>query len=247
MKKMLVTLAAVLLMLSIVCSASAANTLKIGDRGAAVRALQTALVNQGWADLRVDGVYGKATAAAVKYYQRMTGLNVSAAGNAGPVTLQRLIGTSEVDVTPSGTSTLTRGASGAAVAALQRRLQALGYPVGKIDGKFGRQTYKAVVLFQQLNGIKADGKVGGATSAKLYAADVQIYRVQKTYAKLKRGDSGERVKTLQNTLKQKGYYGGVVTGYYSFETFVAVKNFQTDSGLRADGVAGQQTLTALYK
>ena len=44
-----------------------------------------------------------------------------------------------------------------------------------------------------------------------------------------------------------GYYGGVVTGYYSFETFVAVKNFQTDSGLRADGVAGQQTLTALYK
>ena len=104
MKKMLVTLAAVLLMLSIVCSASAANTLKIGDRGAAVRALQTALVNQGWADLRVDGVYGKATAAAVKYYQRMTGLNVSAAGNAGPVTLQRLIGTSEVDVTPCSSS-----------------------------------------------------------------------------------------------------------------------------------------------
>ena len=48
----------------------------------------------------------------------------------------------------------------------QQRLAALGYPVGTVDGKFGPTTTTATKLFQQSNGLTADGIVGANTLAK---------------------------------------------------------------------------------
>ena len=37
-----------------------------------------------------------------------------------------------------------------------------------------------------------------------------------------------------------------ITGYFSQETELAVRNFQTANNLKVDGIAGQQTQSLLY-
>ena len=59
--------------------------------------------------------------------------------------------------------------------------------------------------------------------------------------KLQRGDSGQDVYNLQNALKYLGYTV-TLDGKYGYDTMNAVKSFQQDQGLTADGVAGKQTL-----
>jgi len=64
---------------------------------------------------------------------------------------------------------------------------------------------------------------------------------------LRRGSKGEDVKDLQLRLHWKGYdlgsYG--VDGDYGRATEAAVKAFQTDAGLKADGICGPDTWRAL--
>lgn len=62
---------------------------------------------------------------------------------------------------------LSTGASGAAVADLQRRLAAMGYNPGPIDGRYGPRTAAAVKAFQQSAGIAIDGVAGPQTQAAL--------------------------------------------------------------------------------
>lgn len=65
---------------------------------------------------------------------------------------------------------------------------------------------------------------------------------------LKRGSKGEDVRRLQARLMELGYelpkYGA--DGEYGSETVTAVKAFQADRGLTADGIAEEKTLAALY-
>lgn len=69
----------------------------------------------------------------------------------------------------------------------------------------------------------------------------------KDYPTLKRGSKGEYVKVLQQKLMMLGYslprYG--VDGDFGTETENAVKQFQKDYGLNADGVVGRKTWMAL--
>lgn len=59
------------------------------------------------------------------------------------------------------------------------------------------------------------------------------------------GDEGESVTLLQQGLAQLGYDVGTPDGVYGPGTAEAVRQFQADSGLDADGVAGPATLAAL--
>jgi N-acetylmuramoyl-L-alanine amidase len=63
--------------------------------------------------------------------------------------------------------TLRQGSRGTAVVTLQRRLTALHYDAGPIDGIFGPSTYHGVVAFQKVNGLDRDGIVGPITWAAL--------------------------------------------------------------------------------
>ena len=74
---------------------------------------------------------------------------------------------------PTPAPVIRHGAQGEAVKELQARLQSLGYYSGEIDGQFGPGTRDAVTLFQQWNGLEADGVVGSETSARLYSADAR--------------------------------------------------------------------------
>ena len=59
------------------------------------------------------------------------------------------------------------------------------------------------------------------------------------------GSRGTEVRNIQERLKKWGYYNGAVDGIYGQKTANAVKYFQRKNGLKADGIAGTQTLKAM--
>ena len=67
----------------------------------------------------------------------------------------------------SFTTTLKLGSKGNAVSQLQKKLKALGFYAGKIDGGFGVATEKAVNAFQKAHKLPQVGSVGPKTRALL--------------------------------------------------------------------------------
>ena len=68
------------------------------------------------------------------------------------------------------------------------------------------------------------------------------------YTNLSIGSGGEEVRKLQNALMSAGYDVGSsgADGRFGSATQAAVKKYQQDRGLSADGIAGEKTQTALY-
>ena len=64
-------------------------------------------------------------------------------------------------------------------------------------------------------------------------------------AVLKRGSTGSDVRTMQQKLKNWGYYSGSADGIFGSGTESAVKLFQRTNGLTADGIVGSATAAAL--
>lgn len=61
----------------------------------------------------------------------------------------------------------------------------------------------------------------------------------------KYGSRGSVIIEVQNRLQRWGYYNGSSDGIYGYETYLAIKGFQSANGLNVDGVAGNVTLSAL--
>ena len=66
-----------------------------------------------------------------------------------------------------------------------------------------------------------------------------------TNAVLKRGSQGDAVKNVQEALRRLGYFEGKADGDFGEYTENAVKRFQAQNGLKADGVVGSATLAKL--
>ena len=63
---------------------------------------------------------------------------------------------------------------------------------------------------------------------------------------LKKGMTGASVSTLQKALRERGFFQGSTTGYFGDATEEAVKSFQKEAKISADGVAGAATLDLVY-
>lgn len=63
---------------------------------------------------------------------------------------------------------------------------------------------------------------------------------------MKEGSSGSAVRMLQARLKELGYTDEEPDGFYGPKTAKAVEAFQERNGLKADGIAGQQTLKKMF-
>ena len=59
------------------------------------------------------------------------------------------------------------------------------------------------------------------------------------------GSRGSVIIEVQSRLQRWGYYNGSADGIYGYETYLAIKGFQSSNGLTVDGVAGDVTLSAL--
>lgn len=129
---------------------------------------------------------------------------------------------------------LQSGSTGTDVKRLQRilvMLKRLDYT--GIDGSFGPNTEAAVKLFQQDNSLPADGIVGPMTWSSL-PADPDT-------PELANGSSGSEVAAMQQPLKNAGLYAGPIDGQFGPNTEAAVRAYQTDRGLIADGIVGDAT------
>lgn len=68
-------------------------------------------------------------------------------------------------------ATLRKGSTGPSVKALQQALIDLGYLSDAADGNFGSNTLSAVIQFQAVNGLAADGIAGNKTQTLLFSPD----------------------------------------------------------------------------
>lgn len=149
----------------------------------------------------------------------------------------------------SDTTYIRENSSGAAVSKVQTELKALGYYYGQITGNAGPKTVAAIKSFQGKNGLTADGIAGPQTIAKIDAA----YEAKggsssgsgSSASGLKLNSKGTDVRNLQQDLTTLGYYWAEITGNFGAKTETAVKRFQEENGLTADGVAGTKTLNAI--
>lgn len=138
-------------------------TLRRGSQGEDVKHLQN-LLNYIYGNIKVDGIFGAATEASVKKFQKEQGLVVD--GIVGAKTWQRLEQIRNSPVEPTPLPTLRRGSTGKEVKYLQDILNRLGYSV-TADGVFGAKTEAAVKKFQKDYGLVADGIVGAKTWSML--------------------------------------------------------------------------------
>ena len=149
----------------------------------------------------------------------------------------------------SDTTYIRENSSGATVSKVQTELKALGYYYGQITGNAGPKTVAAIKSFQSKNGLTADGIAGPQTIAKIDAA----YEAKggsssgsgSSASGLKLNSKGTDVRNLQQDLTTLGYYWAEITGNFGAKTETAVRRFQEENGLTADGVAGTKTLNAI--
>lgn len=106
---------------------------------------------------------------------------------------------------------------------------------GRFWKKHGKLPY---IEYEYLEDNGEDGnnaELGRNTSISLLILEKGKYR----------GDS--QIKTLQRLLKSLGYYSKEIDGSFGGGTFDAVKLFQSDRKIAADGIVGYDTWTQLLK
>ena len=128
------------------------------------------------------------------------------------------------------------------VRALQRKLRALGWQPGRLDGLFGPRTEAAVAGFQEAAGLAADGIVGPVTRKALDRAASGRLTRGVGYAQ---PAGSQRVKWLQRRLRRRGLNPGPIDGRYGPRTEAAVVRLQRRQGLPAKGVVDVRTLRAV--
>lgn len=139
------------------------------------------------------------------------------------------------------------GDSGPAVAEIRGKLAVLGLLAGApgdAGDEFDAGTDRAVRTFQQQRGLLVDGLVGPATyhaldEARWRLGDRILFYVP---ARLMAGDD---VAALQQRLLDMGFDCGRVDGLFGFETEQALREFQRNIGVAADGTCGPATFKAL--
>ena len=137
------------------------------------------------------------------------------------------------------------GDRGPAVEDIQRRLLVLGHDLGRtgIDGVYLGRTREAVESFQREHGLAENGVVGDQTWAALVDAtftlgDRMLYlRVPHFH--------GRDVSSMQEALNALGFACGLADGIFGAFTERAVREFQRNAGLAADGIVGPETVSAL--
>ncbi len=200
-----------------------------------------------------DGIVGKATWYQLKYiYNGVKRLNELTAEG---LTLD--------EVTRPFPEVLREGDTGIGVRSLQYYLAVIAYfsngavPTVAIDGIFGPATTAAVIAFQHLAELPADGIVGLQTWSRLEEAyriilDTLPESLLEGRAKpypgyvLSEGLQNEDVRDLQTYLRGIAEYTGdipviPITGYFGSQTRSVVSALQSQNGLPPSGTVGAPT------
>lgn len=128
---------------------------------------------------------------------------------------------------------------------IQKGLTALGFYAGEIDGKSGPKTAAAIRLYQNQNGLPANG----AVSTRLYEHikfTRKITQAAKTTGSVPAsGTLIFSVRDLQEKLLMFGYDPGKPDGKMGASTLRALKKFQADRSLPVTGRVSSTILSEL--
>jgi peptidoglycan hydrolase-like protein with peptidoglycan-binding domain len=230
---------------------------RIGANGAVVRTIQQSLISAGISfPGGADGVFGPATANALRIFQSRAGLNVT--GEVDEATALLLTGQS-LSNAPATSMTallgLAPGARGSQVTVLQRKLMSAGIALtGGADGVFGPATAQSLRQFQAARQLTQSGVVDAATATALDAVVIAPSPAPSAPAAPsveagsfpKIGDRGAQVAELQRALIAAGIsVPGGADGIFGSMTAGAVMTFQRQNGLAVTGVVDAQVAALL--
>jgi peptidoglycan hydrolase-like protein with peptidoglycan-binding domain len=160
--------------------------MELNTQDSLVQTVQTQLQQLGYLDEAATGLYGEATAKAVRKFQMVH--EMSQDGKVGPATYDLLFSPQAIsyqkyveDIEARG-GVLKIGSEGEAVINLQMRLRDLGYFNYKVTGYYGDATRASVSTFQDENALAVDGTIGPDTSEYLYSSDAKRKLVLATAA-----------------------------------------------------------------
>ena len=242
------------------------RTLRFGDEGDDVKALQTRLQKLNYYTGNLSGRFREGTRKAVKDFQADFGLQQT--GEADLATLSLIFSLKS--------RPLRYGSKGDDVKELQAELMELGYYKGKTSGNYIEATQKAVEELQKKNGLEVTGEVDaelmdmireGKVLGKNDTPDdtatpmpslanflvddnengVPVADELKAFSKkLKNGSSGKLVNEMQERLTELGYYPGPISGNFQKYTTRAVKALQTQNGIESTGVVDEETWNLIF-
>ena len=149
-----------------------------------------------------------------------------------------------------GSRAMKKDSRGEDVRLLQEYLREIGLYTGSVTGNYGALTLAAVKKFQRQNGLAADGIAGPKTLQALLDRVNERRGVKAQPAEeparparvIRKGAQGDDVLQLQKDLQALGFYRGSLTGSCGSQTASAIRRFQLENRLKADGAAGAQTL-----
>ena len=148
--------------------------------------------------------------------------------------------------TTSSLPYLRIASGGSLVRSIQGHLLSRGLEVGSADGIFGRQTEQAIRSFQKQHSLAGDGIVGPETWRALSDSglDIASLTVRQMPTRtpppfFRVGTVGPHVRAIQERLTVSP------TQVFDEQTEDAVRVFQRERGLRADGIVGRATWAAL--
>ncbi len=198
--------------------------LTYGSTGTLVRKFQYGLHICGINPNGFDGSFGPGMLTAVRSFQSKYGLSVD--GSVGSATWSKML---EI------------------IKPIQQALKTAGYFNYSVNGEPDATLYNALVSYQSDHGLSADGMFGPQTKASLGlsssgSANTGTGTVSSV---LVQGSNGSLVRYLQKILNLEGY-SLTVDGSFGPAMDSAVRRFQTNNGLAADGSVGPATWAKVF-
>lgn len=227
------------------------GTLRYGDTGDRVRALQTRLKELGYLDANATGNFLGQTEAAILLVQEQAGTKQT-----GVVTeqLYKYIFSDQIepysDVLGSVTQTPESGSSdtpdpdqiilqpgdtGAKVKKMQTALKELGYFDGEIGGNYLDKTTSAVKRLQKMLGYEENGIATYALMERALDMSAPSYEEAMQYTLLVPGDTSQAVYDMQIRLVALGFfpdYSDDIQGKFTKSTLAAVQLAQQMRGMK---------------
>jgi Putative peptidoglycan-binding domain-containing protein len=225
------------------------TTLREGDRGLAVEALQQRLQTLGFYDGSITGYFDALTAVAVQQFQQSRGIYAN--GVVGSTTLFALnpnvpgipyrIPIVQRPPAPiqNSLSIISLGDTGSQVRKIQRRLRDLNYYNGPINGCFDTATQDALIWFQESRGVTVTGIAGPTTQNSLFNTRPVSATPNRTVVFVATTPpiyGASSVQQLQQRLRIQGLYNGPINGIYDGLTQQAVAQARALYGPNADTV-----------
>lgn len=229
------------------------KSLRQGNTGLAVQALQQRLAELGYFSEGVSGIFDSETEAAVRRFEQSYGTMQTGVATAE---LQQRLFSADAPVYGSDAynkavvaqyKVLERGDVGSSVYALQQRLKNLGYPLDELTGVYDNETANAVMLFYEEYGMTASDAATVALQKELYSDSARPYGE----ADLGSIDSsassavGASIADAQERLIELGYMDGTADGDFDQRTQIAVKLFEEACGQLPSGTLSSSLLKLL--